>query len=1093
MTRCNMQVIKRDGTRQEYLGSKIEKAVEKAMFATYMVMEPTMLAEPFQVSLHVWDVIKDLKRDVSISELEKIIYRKLNDDGYSDAAINYIEYKTKRDIARSKHKLTQEFLDKYPDYPEEMDELSKFVYIRTYSRWLPDKNRRETWKETCARAINGNCSYLPTADGEPEALFDNMFNLRQRISGRMLWMGGTEALEKTPLAAYNCSGITMDSIHAFHELFYLLMVGTGVGCRVLKADIAKLPKFDTTKKLYHVKTPVPKGTTLEHTKVSNYGHSVIITVGDSKEGWCEALTAYLTTMTDNVTTSISIDYSYIRPQGAPLKTFGGYASGYASLKEMFEKLHKIIVKESTDGKLRPLNVADMCNIVGQNVVAGGTRRTAELILFSPDDEEMLHAKENLDPEHYFRYMSNNSMYLEEKPSHEQLTKIMKSIKETAEPGFINVAGAKDRRSDFDIVNPCVTPDTQILTKEYGYVRIADCVDEDVTVWNGYDWSVVTPRVTGYDQPMLRITLSNGNELECTDYHKFVLQGDNRVKACDLTVGDKLEKWDFPVIPQQETIVPTYDDSYIDPYIHGFYAGDGVTNKPLIWLYGDKRKLAKIFEDNNCVITEGEDRDTVKLPKQYSKKLVPDVGDTPSDRLRYLAGLLDSDGCVNSEDGALAISSVDKDFLMRVSRMLNTLGCHSTISKMHDAGFKDMPANDGTGTTKEYYCQTCYRLTISAWYTKQLMDLGLQTYRLELTANPNRNASRFITVTNIERIRNCPTVYCFTEPKNHTGIFNGIMTAQCAEILLPAKAVCNLTNINVSKFIDERGNVMIPQLKEACKLSARACYRLTEPELELDGWSEIHHRDRLIGCSITGWQDAVAGTLSKSDQEALLMLMKMWVNDAANEYADENHRPRPVLYTTVQPDGTGGLISGCSAGVHYNHSPYYFRRVRISTNSPLYQAVKYLDGWQIDNEVGQGDDGNTKVITFPCKSKSTITKYNVSAIEQLEQYKMMQKFYVDHNTSITVTVKDDEWDDVVDWLDNNWKYVVGISFLSLNQDYYPLMPYEECTKEQYLELKSKMAPLDPELVNKYEFELQTVGKDFEIDESGECEDGHCPVR
>ena len=1091
--RCNMQVIKRDGTRQEYLGSKIEKAVEKAMFATYMAMEPTMLAEPFQVSLHVWDVVKDLKRDVSISELEKIIYRKLNDDGYSDAAIKYIEYKTKRDIQRSKHKLTDEFLAQYPDYPEEMDELAKFVYIRTYSRWLPDKNRRETWKETCARAVNGNCSYLPTEDGEPEKLFDNMFYFRQRVSGRMLWMGGTEALDKTPLAAYNCSGMVMDSLKAFEELFYLLMVGTGVGCRVLKEDIAKLPHFHTDKEIYHVKTPVPQGSTLEHTNAKRYGNSLVITVGDSKEGWCEALGEYLNGMTDVTLHSISLDYSYIRPQGAPLKTFGGYASGFKSLKEMFDKLHKIITKESTDGKLRPLNVSDMCNIIGQNVVAGGTRRTAELILFSPDDEEMLHAKENLDPEHYFRYMSNNSMYLEEKPSREQLTKIMKSIKETAEPGFINVQAAKERRADFAIVNPCVTPDTQILTKEYGYARIADCVDEDVTVWNGYDWSVVTPRVTGYDQPMLRITLSNGNELECTDYHKFVLQGDNRVKACDLTVGDKLEKWDFPVIPQQETIVPTYDDSYIDPYIHGFYAGDGVTNKPLIWLYGDKRKLAKIFEDNNCVITEGEDRDTVKLPKQYSKKLVPDVGDTPSDRLRYLAGLLDSDGCVSSEDGALAISSVDKDFLMRVSRMLNTLGCHSTISKMHDAGFKDMPANDGTGTTKEYYCQTCYRLTISAWYTKQLMDLGLQTYRLELTANPNRNASRFITVTNIERIRNCPTVYCFTEPKNHTGIFNGVMTAQCAEILLPAKAVCNLTNINVSKFIDERGNVIIPQLKEACRLSARACYRLTEPELELDGWSEIHRRDRLIGCSITGWQDAVSGNLSKSDQEALLMLMKMWINEAANEYADENQSPRPVLYTTVQPDGTGGLISNCSAGVHYNHSPYYYRRVRISTNSPLYQAVKHLKGWQIDNEVGQDDNGNTKVITFPCKSKSLTTKNNVSALEQLEQYKMMQRYYVDHNTSITVTVKDDEWDDVVDWLDENWQYVVGISFLSLNQTYYPLMPYEECTKEQYIELKEKMEPLDHELVNRYEFELQTVGKDFEIDESGECEDGHCPVR
>jgi len=764
-----MEVIKRNGTKESYDCSKIEKAVEKAMFATYKYMEPVMLSEPFTVSLYVWDVIKDVKEPVSIKQLENIIFRKLTDDDYSDAAVNYIEYKTKRDIERSKHKLTQDFLDKYPDYPDCMDELAKFVYIRTYSRWLPDKNRRETWKETCARAINGNCSYLPTEDGEPEKLFDNMFNLRQRISGRMLWMGGTEALDKTPLAAYNCSGIVIDNINAFHELFYLLMVGTGVGCRVLKEDIAKLPQFDTAKKLYHVKTPVPQGTTLERTKVSNYGNSIIITVGDSKEGWCEALTAYLNTMADNTTKSISIDYSYIRPQGAPLKTFGGYASGYTSLKEMFEKLHKIITKESTDGKLRPLNVADMCNIVGQNVVAGGTRRTAELILFSPDDEEMLHAKENLDPEHYFRYMSNNSMYLEDKPSREELAKIMKSIKETAEPGFINVKAAKERRKDFAIVNPC------------------------------------------------------------------------------------------------------------------------------------------------------------------------------------------------------------------------------------------------------------------------------------------------------------------------------------AEIMLPNKAVCNLTNINVSKFVDERGNVMVSQLKEACKLSARACYRLTEPELELEGWSEIHHRDRLIGCSITGWQDAVADNITKLEQGVLLTLMKTWIKDAANEYADENNRPRPVLYTTVQPDGTGGLISGCSAGIHYNHSPYYFRRVRISSNSPLYQAIKYLDGWQIDNEVGQDDNGNTKVITFPCKSNSRITKYNVSAIEQLEQYKMMQTHYVDHNTSITVTVKDDEWDAVTDWLDKNWDCVVGISFLSLNQDYYPLMPYEECTEKQYLELKSKMAPFDQELVNKYEFELQTVGKDFEIDESGECEDGHCPVR
>jgi ribonucleotide reductase alpha subunit len=1086
-----MEVIKRDGTKESYNSSKIEKAVEKAMFATYKFMEPVMLSEPFTVSLYVWDVIKDVKEPVSIKQLENIIFRKLTDDGYSDAAVNYIEYKTKRDIERSKHKLTQDFLDKYPDYPDCMDELAKFVYIRTYSRWLPDKNRRETWKETCARAINGNCSYLPTEDGEPEKLFDNMFNLRQRISGRMLWMGGTEALDKTPLAAYNCSGIVMDNINAFHELFYLLMVGTGVGCRVLKEDIAKLPKFDTAKKLYHVKTPVPQGTTLERTKVSNYGNSIIITVGDSKEGWCEALTAYLNTMTDNTTKSISIDYSYIRPQGAPLKTFGGYASGYVSLKEMFEKLNKIITEESTNGKLRPLNVADMCNIVGQNVVAGGTRRTAELILFSPDDEEMLHAKENLDPEHYFRYMSNNSMYLEEKPSHEELTKIMKSIKETGEPAFISVEGAKKRRPDFEICNPCQCGDSLLLTVD-GYKTFAELNNTEPYIVNAK--CNITQSKVWYNgvKPCVKMVFRGGHVINCTADHVYQDEFGNEVEAKDM-IGKK------PNIMLQPHVIPE-DTQFVKL---GFIQGDGILSsikqgRALSILLGSKDDdvveyfgLSRDDFSRNGTQYQTREFNTILTDLGFSlnvlpERVLPSSYDTwtPQQKLSFLRGLYSANGSVIS-NGRIAFKTTCAELAEQLVVALKefNINTYITTNKSHEVQF-----SNGL-----YKCKESYDVNIQRYFDRvvfyQLVGF-IQKYKMDrlhrLLAEQTPKVSNIIDI-------GLQKVYDFTEPECHFGNVNAVVTSNCAEILLPSRAVCNLTNINVSKFVDERGNVMLSQLKEACKLSARACYRLTEPELELEWWSEIHHRDRLIGCSITGWQDAVSDNMTKFEQEELLTLMKTWIKDAANEYADENNRPHPVLYTTVQPDGTGGLISGCSAGVHYNHSPYYFRRVRISTNSPLYQAIKYLDGWQIDNEVGQDDNGNTKVITFPCKSNSRITKYNVSAIEQLEQYKMMQTHYVDHNTSITVTVKDDEWDAVTDWLDKNWDCVVGISFLSLNQDYYPLMPYEECTEKQYLELKSKMAPFDQELVNKYEFELQTVGKDFEIDESGECEDGHCPVR
>lgn len=697
-------------------------------------------------------------------------------------------------------------------------------------------------------------------------------------------------------------------------------------------------------------------------------------------------------------------------------------------------------------------------------------------------------------------MSNNSIFQEEKPSREKIHELFSSIRNSGEPGIINVAEAKRRRADFAGVNPCVSPTTDVLTKEYGYIQIAEIVDLDVTVWNGYDWSVVTPRVTGYDQPMVHVTFSDGNELDCTDYHKFVLQDGSRVIAQDLSVGDKLEKWEFPVIEQQDSLMSLYHCDDVDPYVHGFYAGDGVQNKPLIWLYGDKRKLAEMFESAGCSIIEGDNRDTVRLPQQLSKKTVPDIGDTVYNRLRYLAGLIDSDGCVNSEEGSLAISSIDKDFLVRVSRLLNTLGCHCSIGLMHEGCYKEMPLNNGTGDTKEYFCQPSYRLTISAWYVKQLMNLGLETYRVQLKANPNRNASHFVCVTAVERIRNCPTVYCFTENKNHTGVFNGVMTGQCAEILLPPNAVCNLTTVNMIAFADEQGNVDWDGLEEAFILSARAGYRMTCVDLELEGWNVAHHRDRLTGCSMTGWQDFIAkmsnSTFVRAGGKAgILKWLRNVVHEAGEDIASELKTPVPLLMTALKPEGSLSLVAnGVSPGVHWQHSPYFIRRIRVNAHDPLALTAKEL-GWQIHPEVGQDmETATTLVIDFPVHSPSEVTKADIPAVEQLKEYILFQKFYTDMNTSNTITVKPDEWEEVEDFVYNNWDDMLGVTFLELNSTYYPLMPYEECTKEEYEELQSRMKPFDPDLLNAMELSTRNMGKEFEIlDDRAECSQGVCPIR
>ena len=191
-------------------------------------------------------------------------------------------------IAKYKNRLlTKEFLRKYQDFPEHMTEIGKFVYLRTYSRWLPEEQRRETWKETCIRAVEYNCSLANTPRKEAEELFDAMFNLKQALSGRTLWVGGTEVAEKYPLANFNCAFTIMDSVEAIRDLFYLLMVGTGVGFRILKEDVAKFPKVKQDIKLTHKEyVAKPKMFRDELSSLEFFGDfpKVTIKIGDSKEG-----------------------------------------------------------------------------------------------------------------------------------------------------------------------------------------------------------------------------------------------------------------------------------------------------------------------------------------------------------------------------------------------------------------------------------------------------------------------------------------------------------------------------------------------------------------------------------------------------------------------------------------------------------------------------------------------------------------------------------------------------------------------------------------------------------------------------------------
>ncbi|MED4753492.1 ribonucleoside-triphosphate reductase, adenosylcobalamin-dependent [Brevibacillus choshinensis] len=431
--------------------------------------------------------------------------------------------------------LTDEFLQQYPEFPEHMSPLGQFVYYRTYSRFIPEKGRRETWKETCRRSVDYNIKLAyqhlnkiglhpdsRAMEAEAEGLFDNMFNLRQFLSGRTLWVGGAEngVADLYPLANFNCSFLNIKSWDDLGDLFYLLLVGTGVGFKCTKEMAEGLTPIRTNVSLLSSEyKPLPKHQRLERSELNVLENGFAkIYVGDSKEGWVESLRLYLQILTDTTYEhihTVKISYNSVRPKGERLQRFGGTASGHEPLREMFEGIDKVLKNQIDQhlapiesdakgyGKIRPIHILDIGNLIGANVVVGGVRRTAEIFLFDHDDYECMMAKYGINAfwtedqlahhrqvgellgEHkpvWFdsiqkvgdgrfgldhRRMSNNSIAFTKQPTRDFLHLVFTLMQLEGEPGFINLEEANRRRPNAEGLNPCA----EILLDSYGVCNL----------------------------------------------------------------------------------------------------------------------------------------------------------------------------------------------------------------------------------------------------------------------------------------------------------------------------------------------------------------------------------------------------------------------------------------------------------------------------------------------------------------------------------------------------------------------------------------------------------------------------------------------
>lgn len=305
------------------------------------------------------------------------------------------------------------------------------------------------------------------------------------------------------------------------------------------------------------------------------------------------------------------------------------------------------------------------------------------------------------------------------------------------------------------------------------------------------------------------------------------------------------------------------------------------------------------------------------------------------------------------------------------------------------------------------------------------------------------------------------------------------TNPCGEIILQSKQFCNLSEI-VARAEDTE-KTLLKKIRIATILGTYQSTLTNFPYLSKE-WKEHCDRERLLGVSITGQWDSPA--VRKPEVMRKLKAEAIRVN---KEYAKRFGVNESTAITCVKPSGTLSQTVDCASGMHPRHSKFYIRRIRIAATDALFRMLKD-QGVPYYPEVGQTEENaTTYVLEFPVKAPSgSIFRDDLSAIEQLEYWKMVKENYTEHNPSVTISIGDNEWIAVANWVYENWDMVGGLSFLPRENTVYKLAPYESIDEAKYKELAAKLEHVDYSKITTYEKQNETDLKKELACVSGVCE-------
>lgn len=346
------------------------------------------------------------------------------------------------------------------------------------------------------------------------------------------------------------------------------------------------------------------------------------------------------------------------------------------------------------------------------------------------------------------------------------------------------------------------------------------------------------------------------------------------------------------------------------------------------------------------------------------------------------------------------------------------------------------------------------------------------------------------------------------------------TNPCAEIQLRSEEFCNLSEV-VARADDTIDDILEKVETATWMGIIQACF--THFPYLSESWKKNCDEERLLGVSITGQMDA-----PHLFSEEALRAYKAKAIKIAKKASSIMGIPMPAAITCVKPSGTVSQLVESSSGLHRRIYKYCIRRYRISASDPLFRLIRdqgvpvspengqrkqdYVKALKIyeaamadphraaiamslaksscplfDNEGWSADKVNTWVASFPVAApKTAVTAEDATALEQLEWYKKIQQNWCEHNASITVYVKPEEWLSVGDWVYKNWSIVNGISFLPHQEHVYEQAPYEKITKEEYEKMLKEFPKLDYTQLSRYEQEDNTEGAKAQACVGGACD-------